>query len=624
MLQYTIHWGEVMADTFNMSDVMISYSRRDKTFAQQLETQLRQSGREIWIDWEDIAPTADWWDEIRAGIEAAHTIVFILSPNSVRSEVCWREVQHAADHNKRIVPVVLEMVTDPKDRARIHPALAAANWILFTDPNNHDKAFDTLIRALETDLSYTRFHTRLLVRAREWDAQNRSTSFMLRGEDLKLAEKWLDTATGMEPAPTTLQRDYILESRKAARRARRAVTGGTAFAVTLIVVAAIFAIIQGNEASRSLEEANVQRTQAAQEANGARTAIAIQITAQANAAQANAEATVAADNANAISTNAQIAADNQETALAAAATSDANATLSAITNQTEVAAADAAANAADAAAADAANRRATAEAQVQIANVQLEEAEQLRADAEQQVLEAQTQATEAAVQLDVVQLTATAISTLASGLERENIQAQERLTTALQEAEDALEEANRAEGDKIAALIEAVKIAEVTSTNAQAEYNNIQSSIAQINNQIGSNTSRINGAQTQLVNRLDILYTSANSGAILLRDNELTGTIIGQSEWTSVKSWIDNRERILENSIQIAAYMTDVSTDFFQNFDQNYTARMASHANRIRSLQSNVLSSIQTVGVRTELGNILNTQPRRQQVRLNPLTSPQR
>ena len=47
-----------------MSDVFISYSRRDIDFVRHLFDQLTARDGEPWADWQDIPPTADWLAEI--------------------------------------------------------------------------------------------------------------------------------------------------------------------------------------------------------------------------------------------------------------------------------------------------------------------------------------------------------------------------------------------------------------------------------------------------------------------------------------------------------------------------------------------------------------------------------
>ncbi len=105
-----------------MSDVFISYSRRDIDFVRHLFDQLTARDREPWADWQDIPPTADWLAEIYRGIEAANTFLFVISPDSVASEICTLEIEHAVKHNKRLVPVVW------KDTDDVHQSMSAHNW----------------------------------------------------------------------------------------------------------------------------------------------------------------------------------------------------------------------------------------------------------------------------------------------------------------------------------------------------------------------------------------------------------------------------------------------------------------------------------------------------------------
>lgn len=89
-----------------MTDVFISYSRKDKAFVQVLNQALIESKYDAWIDWENIPLTADWWAEIEAGIEAADTFIFVISPDSIASQVCGQEIDHAVANNKRLMPIV--------------------------------------------------------------------------------------------------------------------------------------------------------------------------------------------------------------------------------------------------------------------------------------------------------------------------------------------------------------------------------------------------------------------------------------------------------------------------------------------------------------------------------------
>ena len=199
-----------------MSDVFISYSRRDADFMRRLHSALSAQNRDIWVDWEDIPATADWWNEIRAGIDAADTFVFIISPDSVMSDVCHREIEHAVSARKRFIPILHRKLTGEEVTAtgkKMHPAISSHNWIYFQDADDFDKAFKSLQEAIETDLAHVREHTRLLLRAREWDRQGRGGGSLLDSTEVQRAEAWLAQAAGKKPEPTDLHSAYIVASR---------------------------------------------------------------------------------------------------------------------------------------------------------------------------------------------------------------------------------------------------------------------------------------------------------------------------------------------------------------------------------------------------------------------------
>ena len=67
--------------------IFISYSRKDIAFADRLEAALKARGFEPLIDRTEIYAFEDWWRRIQALIGRADTIVFVLSPDAVKSEI---------------------------------------------------------------------------------------------------------------------------------------------------------------------------------------------------------------------------------------------------------------------------------------------------------------------------------------------------------------------------------------------------------------------------------------------------------------------------------------------------------------------------------------------------------
>ncbi|WP_204151648.1 TIR domain-containing protein [Leptolyngbya sp. CCY15150] len=192
-------------------DVFISYSRADSGFARKLNNALQLQGKRTWFDQESIAVgTADFQQEIYQGIESADIFLFILSPRSVKSPYCADEVEYAAKLNKRFVTVLHQSI----DSSTLHPELAKVQWLDFHQRGGDFSAHLTeLLRILDTDTEHLRAHTRLLLRAIEWDEKGRKESLLLRDDELTNAEQWLSQCDGKNPQPTELQQAYVVNSR---------------------------------------------------------------------------------------------------------------------------------------------------------------------------------------------------------------------------------------------------------------------------------------------------------------------------------------------------------------------------------------------------------------------------
>jgi hypothetical protein len=99
--------------------IFISYSRNDIAFADRLEVGLKERAFAPLIDRTEIHAFEDWWKHIQALIVRSDTIVFVLSPDSVSSDVCRKGVAFAAALNKRFAPIVCRRVDEPTDVRRL-------------------------------------------------------------------------------------------------------------------------------------------------------------------------------------------------------------------------------------------------------------------------------------------------------------------------------------------------------------------------------------------------------------------------------------------------------------------------------------------------------------------------
>ncbi len=219
-----------------MNEAFISYSRKDTPFVRKLDARLREEGWEPWVDWEGIPLSADWWAEIEQGIEGADAFVFIISPDSAASEVCRREIDHAKELNKRIVPVVY------RDAQNVPDPLPHLNWLFCRETDDFETGAKSLIETVLTDLDWIKAHTRLTIRAIEWEHQNRNGSYLLRGDDRRQAERML-TQIEKEPDLTELQIQYVVTSQQSAIRRRWITFGSIAFGLVVALLLGTIAFI---------------------------------------------------------------------------------------------------------------------------------------------------------------------------------------------------------------------------------------------------------------------------------------------------------------------------------------------------------------------------------------------
>jgi TIR domain len=93
--------------------VFISYSCRDAAeFADELVAGLELAGFAPFLDRHDIAAGEDWEARLGGLIAQSDTVVFVVSPESVKSERCVWEVVQTVDFSKRLIPVIHKPVPD--------------------------------------------------------------------------------------------------------------------------------------------------------------------------------------------------------------------------------------------------------------------------------------------------------------------------------------------------------------------------------------------------------------------------------------------------------------------------------------------------------------------------------
>lgn len=201
--------------------VFISYARADgSVLAQQLVTGLNLAGFEAFLDKHDIEKGEDWEERLKGLILGADTVVFIISPSSIRSERCGWEVERTLELGKRLIPV--HWIPVPETDVPI--ALKRLNYTFFDQGGPFEKPLTELIDALRKDVPWIRIHTRIGENASRWKAAadgKKASDLLLRGSELADALDWRQRRKDDAPAITQLQLDFLDASIFAERIARR-------------------------------------------------------------------------------------------------------------------------------------------------------------------------------------------------------------------------------------------------------------------------------------------------------------------------------------------------------------------------------------------------------------------
>src|SRR5262245_16690044 len=191
--------------------VFISYSRKDSTaFVDELVLGLEDRGFEPILDRHDIKPGEPWEERLGGLIEQSDTVVFVVSPEAVKSERCEREIDKTLALSKRLLPVIYK----PPD-TEIPPKLSKLQFVRFDTAPGIMRPLRELADALRADLHWIREHTRLGEITTRWERRGRPESLLLRGDDIEAAKKWMAARNAAAPEITDAQRAFIKASGEA-------------------------------------------------------------------------------------------------------------------------------------------------------------------------------------------------------------------------------------------------------------------------------------------------------------------------------------------------------------------------------------------------------------------------
>ena len=222
-----------------------------------LRALLERRGVEPRGDWL-LAPGENYEDRLRRLNLASTAFVFVISPDSVASAACLRELATAVESRKQILPLSRR---DHQDDNLLDAALRSPQWTFFRDGDDFEAAATDLVRAARTDFALMAMHSGLLTAADVWNDSGRRRGYLLPKERLREAEQWLARASAAParlPQPTELEVEYIVASQRDRLRTFRIIAAVAVIAGLLMVGLAVVAEIQRRAAVARRREAEAQ------------------------------------------------------------------------------------------------------------------------------------------------------------------------------------------------------------------------------------------------------------------------------------------------------------------------------------------------------------------------------
>jgi hypothetical protein len=199
------------------TDAFVCYDIANKVLREKVYKSLSKAGITTWIHHRDIAKSENYEEAINRGIEQADSLLFFISNDSMQSEYCLKELQYAISLNKRIIPLLVEVLNP--EMLKVYKNTKKLQEIQYIDfTNNHNEEnyqndIRDILREIHRDRRYHEQHKVFLVQALKWENQGKNPSILLRGYNLQNAQTWLKTSskrTAQKPLP--LQEAFIQES----------------------------------------------------------------------------------------------------------------------------------------------------------------------------------------------------------------------------------------------------------------------------------------------------------------------------------------------------------------------------------------------------------------------------
>lgn len=229
--------------------VFISYSRADKEFADQLAAALEEfdtANVKVLIDRRDLPYGEKWWDMLLDFIQRCDRVLFLVSPDSIKSGWCGKELDEITKAGRRLVPIIVRE-TPIGD---LPEAIKAIQLLPFTPPARFETQIAKLVVALYHNAEWNRHRRVIDTLADHWGEQLRPKSLLLGAEQVERFKVWMAQRPALEPQLSEVSAAFMdhstfhssREVHYAELRALRADEGAGPGRWATLIVAAVIAM----------------------------------------------------------------------------------------------------------------------------------------------------------------------------------------------------------------------------------------------------------------------------------------------------------------------------------------------------------------------------------------------
>lgn len=120
--------------------IFVSYSKKDRDFANKLADDLESAGFQVWID-RSIGGGENWRETIESSLKESKEVIIVVSPNSMESDWVRHEGSLAYGWGKKLYPILIATVKS------LPPWLEEYQWVSFVNVP-YAIALNSLVAAL--------------------------------------------------------------------------------------------------------------------------------------------------------------------------------------------------------------------------------------------------------------------------------------------------------------------------------------------------------------------------------------------------------------------------------------------------------------------------------------------